>query len=252
MRCKWGVSLAVCLAWAAGAPARADDQADMRKLLAKALKAHGGEKKLARYKAVSWQFKGKLYALGGTTDYTADWLIRPPGQTKAAVNVEINGQTVAVVRVLNKDKGWLKVNERTVAMSKDQLAEVKDQNYNFWVATLVPLRDKAFKLSPVGEVKIGKRDAVGMKVTRKGYRDINLYFDKKTGMLLKTETFIKDPDAGKEVSEHWFFQEYKKVEGIQLPAKVKIERDGKKYVDVEETTEIKPEEKVQDSEFDKP
>jgi hypothetical protein len=252
MRITWGVSLLLCLTLTAGNRVRADDQAEMKTLLAKAIKAIGGAKKIAKHKAATWNFKGKVYVIGNGSPFTAEWLVQAPHQAKATVTVEVNCNSITIVRVLNKAKGWEKVGDKTVAMNKAQHAEIKDQMYFYWLSTLVPLTDKAFTLSPVGEVKVGKRDAVGMKVTRKGSRDVNLYFDKKTHLLLKLESFIKDPLSNKEVSEHWSFDDYKDIEGAKYPMKVTIQRDGKKYIDMAETTEFKPEEKLEDSEFEKP
>ena len=252
MRNRLGVSLAVCLALAAGNPARADDQADMKALLAKAIKAAGGEKKLANIKAMTYKFKGKFYGMGQESDYTAETAVQFPDQSKTTITAEANNMTFTFVMVFNKNKGWRKFGDQTEAMTKEQVAEEKENLYGRTVTQLVALKDKKFKLAPLGETKVGKKDAVGMKVSSKGHRDISLYFDKKTGLLLKSVSNVKDMGSGKEVEAETYFLDYKKVEGVQRPTKLKIKRDGKKYVDVDEITDFKVEEKLDDSEFAKP
>jgi hypothetical protein len=142
---------------------------------------------------------------------------------------------------------------QTEEMDKDMLAEAKEESYTEWVTTLLPLRDKAFQLTSLGESKVGDRPAVGLKVSHKGHRDINLFFDKDKGLLLKAETIVKDPMMGgdKELAQETFYMDYKAIGGVQHAMKVKINREGKLFVDGE-TVEIKILEKLDDSVFGKP
>ena len=117
-------------------------------------------------------------------------------------------------------------------------------------AKLVDLKDKGFTLAALGDVKVGKRDAVGLRVSHKGHRDINLFFDKKTHLLLKSERRAKDEMGGEYTAEE-FLDDYKEVAGIQHAHKLRILRDGKKFVEGE-TLEFTPQEKLADSVFDKP
>jgi hypothetical protein len=255
MRNGWGVSLAVVLALAAGnRVARADDQADMKALVAKAIKAAGGEKNLAKYRAVTMKMKGKFYLSDNGLPYTGELAVQYPGQQKITINFESCGQTFTYVGVVNKDKGWEKTGTgEAQAMGKDKLAEAKEQMYAQRLATLLPLRDKGVKLSPVGEVQVGDRAAVGIKVESKGHRDVNLYFDKKTHLLLKTETVAKAMGSDKEVPMETSFEDYKKTEGgVMRPTKMRVKQDGKKFVDVDEISDIQLLEKLDDSDFDKP
>jgi len=249
---RWGAALAVCLVLMAGRSARADDQADMKKLLAQAIKAAGGEEKLGKYRAATMKFKGKAYVTGTEIPFTAEWSLQYPNQHKMTVNADVGGMTFTQVTVINKEKGWIKEGGDTRALDKDALKEKKEQLYVLSVIALVPLKDKSFKLAPVGEVKIGDKDAVGMKVACKGHRDVNLYFDKKSNQLIKTETTVKEMDTDKEVTEETTYSNFKKVDGITYATKLKIKRDGKKYATVDEVTDYKLEEKLDDSEFAKP
>src|SRR5262249_9165742 len=76
------VCLAVALAVAAAGAARADDQADLRKVIDKAIKAMGGEEKLAKYKAETFKMKGKFYGMGEGIDYTGQWQVQAPDKIR--------------------------------------------------------------------------------------------------------------------------------------------------------------------------
>jgi hypothetical protein len=248
---RWGVSLALGLVLTAGGAVWADDQADMKKLVAQAIKAAGGEAKLAKQRAATMKFKGKIYFMGEAA-YTAETSVQYPNLSKVEVSIEINGMPFTVVIVINKDKGWIKEGDKTMAMDKDRLAEEKEAMYVRSLAGLVLLKGKGFTLSPVGEVKVGAHEAVGLKVSHKGHRDVNLYFDKKTHLLVKSETVVKQMGTDKDVSQETYYSDYKDKEGIKLPMKIKIKQDGKKFVDVDEVTDFKLEEKLDESVFAKP
>src|SRR4051794_31857584 len=71
---------------------------------------------------------------------------------------------------------------------------------------LLPLREALFELSPLGELKVGNRPALGIRVVEQGMPDaLRFWFDKETGLLLKLEqTFIWGRDR-QEVVRAFFF-----------------------------------------------
>ena len=236
---------------AVGTPARADDAADARALIEKAVKAQGGQEKLEKLSGHITKFKGKFHGMGQPIDMTGE--VASQGMDKQKLEVEVNagGMKFRFVNVLNGDKGWNRMGDDTRAMSKDELAEAKEQGYAGWVATLAPLKDKQFTFATIGELKIDKRPALGVKVSSKGHRDIDLYFDKETGLLVKTETRVKDDGSGQEVMEESFPSDYKDVQGTKQAMKFTVKRDGKLFVEGE-ATELTLSEKLDASVFAKP
>jgi hypothetical protein len=240
----------ICLALAA-AGARADDQAEVKALLDKVIKAHGGEDKLSKQTASVAKIKGKFYGMGEGQDYTLE-VSNDGNKRRFELDFSIDGTKFKMVQVVNGDKGWLRVQDATMKLEDDALAEAKEELYVHQVTSLAPLKDKAYKLSLLGESKVEKKAAVGLKVSHKDHRDVNLYFDKDTGLLLKVESTIKDVMAGgQEINQVHLVSDYKDVDGRKVAMKVVINRDGKLYVDGE-TTEFKYHDKLDDSVFGKP
>lgn len=232
--------------------ARADDQAEMKALVDKAIKAAGGEAKLAKFAAHTFKGKGKFYGTGEGVDYTGDWAVQQPD--KQRVQIETGGDMKFIfVRVVNGDKLWLKLGDQVTQVNdKEEIAEAREASYVSWVTSLVPLKDKAFQLAPLGELKVDGKPAVGVRVSHKNHRDVNLYFDKDKGLLVKAESIVRDVMAGgKELTQVFLYSDYKEKDGAQLAMKLVINRDGKKYVDVE-LTEVEPKEKLDDALFGKP
>jgi hypothetical protein len=120
------------------------------------------------------------------------------------------------------------------------------------VASLLPLTDNAFQLKPLGESKVDSRAAMGVLVSRDGHRDVKLFFDAKSGHLAKSEFNVKSPEQGfKEVRQEIFYEQYEEVNGVRLPRKVTLKRDGEKFVEAT-ISNLKTAEKLDDSMFDKP
>jgi outer membrane lipoprotein-sorting protein len=244
---------AAFLALAGASPARADEAADMKAVVEKAIKAHGGLETLSKYKAVTAKSKGVFHGLGQPIDYTSTLVYQEPDKVRVETEGEFMGVNFKRVEVVNGNKGWIQLMGNTDEMSKDVMAEVQERLHAQAVAHLVALTNKDYKLSTLGEAKVGDRAAVGVRVEYKGRRDVNLFFDKENGLLLKSETRVKDVESGgdKEATQETYYSDYKKVEGMQVPFKVKVNRDGKLLVEAE-TTEFKPAEKLDDGQFGKP
>lgn len=90
-----------------------------------------------------------------------------------------------------------------------------------------------------------------MSATHEGHRPVNLFFDKETFRLVRSETRVRDEATAQEVTEESTYSEFKTVEGTQQAMKVSIKRNGKSYADIE-VEEFKFSKKLDDSEFAKP
>ena len=245
------VCLAVSLVFVGGA-ACADEQADARAIIDKAIKAAGGEENLAKYKAETFKGKGKYYGMGAGMDYTGDWTVQHPDKMRFQIEVAVGDMKFTFVRVVNGDKVWSKTGDNAVEVDdKDQVNEAKEGGYVGSVTDLLPLKDKEFQFALLGESEVDGAKVVGIKVSHKGHRDVELYFDKAKGLLIKSATTVKDDMTGQEARQEVFYSDYKEVSGTQRPMKVVINRDGKSFVDME-VTERQLHEKLDDSVFGKP
>src|SRR5262249_31781195 len=137
-------------------------------------------------------------------------------------------------------------------MDENLLEIVKDSLYGMRLAQQVfVLKDKSYELALLGEVKVNDRPAVGVKVSSKGRKDVNMYFDKETGLMAKFEHRTRDAMSGQEVGEERIILEYKEVDGLKTAKKVLVNRDGKKFLEAE-VNEVKFLDQLDDAEFGKP
>lgn len=243
---KLGFAAALAGFLIASALVRADDQGDAQKIIDKAVKAVGSD---GKFKAATWKGKGKFYGLGEAIEYTGEWASQPPDRMRLDMGIDFNGMKIQITRVVDGDKGWSKTADMSMDMSKEELEEAKHELYAQWVARVTPLKQPGFKFKPLGESKVGDKAAAGVKVSREGHRDVDLYFDKETGLPLKVSTRVKDiMGGGTELTQETLFDDYQEASGIKVARKLTVNRDGKKYVEFE-MSEYKPVEKLEDSTF---
>lgn len=242
--------LALGFTFGANSLARADEKTDAKAVVDKAIEAHGGEAELKKLNATSSKIKGTIHAMGMDIEFTGDISNQAGDRVRVEIDAEVGGQKFRIVNVFDKDKGWVKFANDSKEMDKDQIAEAREQGHAGNLANLLALKDKTFGISLVGEDKVGTTPAMVIRVSRKDYRDVTLFFDKKTHLLLKTEARVKDEGTGQEVSQETLYSDYND-KGLKQPKKLTIKRDGKPYMEAE-MTELRVDEKFDDSTFGKP
>lgn len=214
-------------------PGAAGGEAEARAVIDRAIKAHGGTANLSKFQAITFTLRGKCFALGGTgADYTSRWTVQDPYKLREETDIAAVGRKLHVVRVVNGDRGWVRMGITTRPMDREALTERKEGLYADHVARLADLTNGKYRLTPLGASKVGVRDAVGVRVAQPGHRDVSLFFDRKTGLLLKSQRRAKDPTGGsKEFTEVTLFDDYTEVEGTLQAQSFTVLRDGKKYAD---------------------
>ncbi len=232
------------------AASRADEQADLQKIIDKAIKAQGLDK-APKHKAATFKLKGVVHTNGMDIDFTGEYQTQEPDKVRVVTTVTVMGNEITFTSVLNGDKGWLQVMGNTQEMDKDAIAAAKEEIYAGKVNDLTTLKEKGYKLSSLAERKFGDRTAVGITVSHEGHKDIFLFFDKETGMLLASERQARDAMSGQEFKQESQYGDYKEVDGVKRPHRINIKRDGEKFVEGE-ITEYKTLDKLDDSVFAKP
>src|SRR6516165_1807242 len=119
------------LVLALAALGRADDAADAKAVVEKAIKARGGADNLAKYKADVLKIKGAVHVAGLDIDFTGEISFQQPDKSRAVIEGTVMGTNFKSTRVVNGDKGWIDDLQGARDMSKDELAEEREhQNAN--------------------------------------------------------------------------------------------------------------------------
>lgn len=229
----------------------AADDPPLRAIVDKAIKSHGGADKLAKFSASTAKLKGTIHANGAMIPFSGDLATQKGDQQRIDISLNIDGQTLRIVHLLNRDRGWLQIGDTKAEMDAEKLADAKLEAQADWLATLLPLTDKSVTLSAMGEIAIEGPSAIGINASRSGSRDVSLLFDKETYRLVKIQSQARDDETKQLVSEETFLSEYKEVEGTQQAMKIIVKREGKLHAELD-VTELKLEEKLDDSAFAAP
>ncbi len=238
----WSLSLVMPVA----APVPVGEEA-ARAVLERAIRAHGGAEVLVKYPAMVLKGKGKLTALAEPSDCQFEVRFQAPDRDR--VDMDIGG--VRVTQVLNGKAGWWKeANDATRPMNPQELAEAREELHLNNVLLLLPLREQHYKLIPLPEDKVAGRPVAGVRVQQKGYGDINLYFDKDSGLLVGVRRQAIDGMGAKHTIETTY-SDYRPVLGRQVAHKLTIRRDGKRYLDAD-ISEVQLAAKLNEDDFGKP
>ena len=220
-----------------------------RQVVDKAIERMWGEK-FGKFNAMTTRMKGSLKLNGADIAFVGDVSGQNGDQQKIAIDLNIDGQTIAFAEVYNRGQGWEKVNDDVMEMDADKLKDARNEAHANWVSMLLPLKGADYKLAPFGEVEVNGRKAVGVGVTREGYRAMTLFFDKENYDLVRSESVVRGIDL-KEAAEEVTYSNFKASDGVRYAAKLAIKRDGQSHVDAE-IEDFKVFDKFDDSLFAKP
>lgn len=255
MRAQYPATLACAAILAAAGGLWAEETKKPREIIDQAIIEAGGRETLARYKQ---PFRQEFEPQGRGADNAAEkpkirittWL---PDKLRIENTRNRGGQAVTVGAVLNGKQGWgrgasgavgkIKVVDRP--MDAVEMAGYGKMLYAQWVATLLPLDDKAFELSGLDEIMLDERPAIGVKVSHADRPEVRLYFDKESLMLVKLAWQLNDTDWAESV-----FDDFAESDGLVYPRKITSYSNGKPSFE-RQLTKFEFLDKVEDGTFEK-
>ena len=177
---------------------------------------------MGQQRAATWQGRGVYHGFGGV-QFTMEGAWQGKDQAAMKSVSTFPGGMFTRIVVVNKDRGWLVMNDQVNELDKAALAEEKERLYGNWVATLLPLADRGFRLKHLGESKVADRAVTGVDIVSDGHRPVRLFFDKETGLIAKKETRGK-PTPDKESLEEVIYSDYRVDRGRQACDQAQIHR----------------------------
>ena len=207
------------------------NEADARKVLDEAIKAHGGEVALGKIVGMRIEAKGRghlgeLQARVSVEQYTQG----PDKIRTIAFNEDAH---FVQVEVINDKIGWWKNADLPIeTLERGRLEVFREYEFTNWAITLTPLKGNGFRLIPHGEMSVNGRPAVGILALHDKHNPLELYFDKETHLLVEYQRRVIDPETGKEIQDVQSFSDYRNVQGTMQPFKVQSFTDGEKTFDI--------------------
>jgi hypothetical protein len=221
-------------------------QGDAKAVIEKAIAAHGGKELLDKFPASSSKFKGEM-SVGGL-DMTFDGKgVQGPGQYKLELTADVAGQKLTILQMVDGAK--VKVKAALGGMELPQptddaaMDELKFALINQEISQLTPLlaNAKKYSMKPEADDEVDGKKAATVLVTVKmdgdKTKDVKLFFDKESGLLVKFSRKGLTPGSadGKEALQESVMSDFKKIDGMMVPMKVVNYADGKKFMTMQQT-----------------
>src|SRR5262249_53796021 len=154
--------------------------------------------------------------------------------------------------LLDGDRAAIYLDGQEQQVTGGQLAQMRQTLQLDQAMKLVPLlTDSSFILQPLGNFQHNGRVVIGLRVRgRTQQRDLKMYFDQQTALLVKTEHQLDGP-GGKDVRQEAFYGDYRDMGGHRRPGKIVVFRDGKKVMDAD-LIEARVVDRIDSTEFTRP
>jgi hypothetical protein len=197
-----------------------------RAVLERAIAAHGGAEKLSSTRIESLRLEGVVHLGATKMPFVNEVRLQLPGKYKSVVTIGEGLKHKRIIQILNGDHAYLLIDNKQQpldAVHRNQLLQTLQLEQ---ALRLVPLlRDPGFTVESLGEVRNQSAVFSVLRVTGKSQRELKLWFDRNSGLLVKAEH--KLDGVGKEIVQEAFYQEYRAIDGVQRAGRVTILRDAK-------------------------
>lgn len=223
-----------------------------RAIITKAVQAHGGFDQLAKIRADRVKMKGSLLLGGKPVAFAGEIMVQLPDRYKNTTTLLTDNKNLTLVHIVNGQQVWVTLDGQPQKVDDPALTNMRETMALARAIRLVPLLlDRNYQLTALGESKVGDRAALGVKVSVKGCKDIALFFDKETSLLIKSEHRVDDDKAGKEVTQEEYYSDFRELGGFKRPIKMAVYRKGAKIMEAE-LLDVKYFDGLPDAEFAKP
>lgn len=218
---------AIALAMLLPAPLCAQGRGEAVAVINKAIEAHGGAEALGRAALAVRKGTGVVSLFGKDVPFTDEWVLHLPERVRFDLAID---KQPKIVHVLNGNKAWRHQGGLTEEMPRDRVEEMREEAYILWLATVAPLKQDAFTLTPQPDVTLAGKKTNVVKVGSKGHLDALLYFDKDTGLLIQISRRARE--AALDLEKTYQFSDHKDTEGGKLPTRISESLGGKKFSEV--------------------
>jgi hypothetical protein len=241
--------LLLSLTLAATTADASSDAQTPRQIIERAIEAQGGKDQVAK---LIKPWRAKVKGKTGLLEINGEILQQSITQGRVSKTVGVGALATEAVAVSNGNKSWRRIAGFTSDVTGKELAEMEDGEYRSRrVRFLLPLlQEPAIELSRVPDAVVSEKPARGIRVKSKGHRDIDLYFDKGTGLLVKSESSITPPGKPAIVLEQ-ISSNYRDFGGVKMATKF-TKYENHTLTSVEEIVDLTFVDRIDEQEFEKP
>jgi hypothetical protein len=238
----------IAVALVASAIEATSDALTPRQVIERAIAAQGGEEQVEK---LIKPWRAKVKGKAGLLELNGEILHQSLTKGRISTTLGVGPASMEVVAVTNGNKSWRRIAGFTSDVTGKELEEMEDGGYRSRrVRFLLPLlREPGFELSRLPDVFVSDKPARGIRVKSKSHRDIDLYFDKGTSLLVKSESRITPPGKAPIILEQ-ISSNYRDFGGVKMATKF-TKYENQKLTSVEEIVDLTFVDRIDDREFEK-
>jgi hypothetical protein len=224
---------------------------DARTIITKAIKAHGGDKAISRWRCgeVRYRAGGAAIPLEGV-ETTMEETFQFPGHFKRVVRMSAGGQTTVQIFVNSDGKVWIKKGDGATEVRDNDFANRTEHLFANFVS-FIRINESEAQFVKLDEAAIHNHVAVGVRAKFEQTPPIDLFFDKQTGLLVHSKQIAPKSGRDEPVQLEAYLDDYREVQGGMVPMRMWNLQDGKKLTDVT-IIELKFRDQFEESTFAKP
>jgi hypothetical protein len=239
--------LVLVVALISNASIRADDATELRD---RAIKAHAKDPAdIKKFRVHTIKAKGESRLAPDPVPATFELAAVWPGKMRVSWEFGTGAMKNVVTLCGSDDRGWKAGSFPTTEMTIEEMNDFRSDAYAVWVSTLSTLSDAETKLAPAAKSKVNDSPVIGLKVSRRPWPDVTLYFDEKNYLLRKMA--YRSREAGVFLNKEVVFDGHKETAGLQLPTKQSTIMQGRELYRWTEMQYAFPE-KIDPKTFEKP
>ncbi len=231
-------------------PPTAEETAKAMSIVDRAIKAHGGAERLARLKVQIQHLKGPVLVRDSYLSSEREMKTVFPSAIRLSVKLfEPSGNHESELFFDGK-AGWEKSESGTLTeISPELCSNVLAEIEYMQILSLIPLKDGTYRMRPVTGIPVGRQETDAIQVQRKTGQLLNLYFDRQSGLLLRT--YGPHTELRVQQTREVLFSDHKSFDGLMLPTHFTDKRDGS-AVYPENTVDYTFPPRIDPAEFAKP
>lgn len=232
---------------------QADDRSDAKKLVDKAIEAHGGQEAFAATKNMIWDVDGELTMGDDTVIYQAHYTWSSPDKLHFTMKAKLMGSDFSLTVGFQGGKGWESAMGQTRAMEKTKAQAFA---HNMWVMELARLSNifaKDHTVTMVEPITRSGKKLLGVRVEKKGIEPATVYFDSKTHWVTLVTTKAMNEFTSELEDQEITFEDYALTGPAKTPEfkRMVIKMNNKPYI-LEKMKNIKYPKEVDSKIFEMP
>ncbi len=206
----------------------ASSEAARERTLTCAIEAMGGRERLSKIEGITWRSQGVFLEEGGIAiPFHAEWSFALPLRFRWTLKREGSSLTQGT----DGSEAWEDTGDGPRRIAGEPASAVLEMAADNRMSLLLPLEDRDVILEGAGDAVVHGRPARGLRVSALGgllRRD--LFFDRETGLLVKSEGPSRTPGSAPTRMEV-FLSEYCDVSGVRYPHRSELWLDGRKVAE---------------------